>query len=435
MSWLMRNTWAGHRQQFSQDLIFTTDGLMNKSHPSRAYATIISTLCVVVLGSILIAGLWPFHSPRNGVSWIEEQNGLRFSGHGAAVSSTAFRIRRPPNDTGSSLEIWLTPERTTGDGSILAFDSSPKLQVPFLLRQYGSTIAVQRYLMDEQGKVTHPWFKCEGVFRDERQVLVTITSGKQNTAVYVNGVLAETSYGAGIVGRELTGPLLLANSTVDDSWSGSITGLAIYDRELSPTQVVKHLESWTPEHGPSLTGEQVPTALYLFNERAGNTVHNQFDPATDLTIPATYFVLHPAFLRSTWNQYSYTRSVWKRWSSWQDLSLNIIGFVPVGFVFFAYFSSVRPIRQPALIAILLGLSLSFMVEAGQRFLPTRDSGMNDLFTNTTGTALGVLLYRLSFVRMLWSKALASVGFPSEVQSEAAVESVAPVGDEKLAFFA
>lgn len=406
---------------------------MNNAHPGSAHAKIISLLCLFVLGSVLVAGLWPFHAPRNAASWLKDENGLRFSGHGSAVSVGAFRTSRPPNDTGYSLEILLKPERITGGGSILAFDSSPDPRAPFLLRQYGTSLAVQRYLVDEHGNVTQPWFKVDHVFDTGKHVFVTITSNKEKTAFYVNGVLAGRSSDSGIVSRELTGRLVLANSTVDDSWTGQIMGLAVYSRELTPAQVSKHFQSWTPDQGPSQTGEQSPMALYLFNERGGNIVHNRVGPATDLTLPAKYFVLHPALLRSTWDQYSHTRSVWKHWSFWEDLGVNIGGFVPVGFVFFAYFSSVRHIGRPALVVVLLGFFFSFTIEALQRLLPNRDSGMTDLLTNTTGTTFGVLLYRSSFVRALWTKPLEFVAPSAEAELRCAVERVRPTQDEKLTF--
>jgi VanZ family protein len=390
-----------------------------------------SLLCLFVLGSIVVAGLWPFHVPRNAVSWPRDENGLRFTGHGSAVSASVFRTNRPPNDRGCSLEILLRPGRITGGGSILAFDSSPDPQVPFSVRQYGTGLAVQPYLVDEHGKVTQQWFKVDHVFDASKHVFLTITSSKDGIALYVNGVLAGRSLDSEILSRELTGRLVLANSTVDDSWRGEIIGLAIYNRELTPAQVSRHFQSWTPDQGPLPTGEQSLIALYLFNERGGNIVHNRVDPATDLTLPAKYFVLHPALLRSTWNQYSHTRDVWKGWNFWEDLIVNIGGFVPVGLVFSVYFSSVRYIGRPALVVILLGLFLSFSIEALQRLLPNRDSGMTDLLTNTTGTALGVLLYRSSSVRGLWTKALEYVVPSSKTKLRVTGESIRPTSDEKL----
>lgn len=367
----------------------------------RARERIVSLLCIVVLGFVLVIGLWPFHSPRNGVCWLKSQNGLHFKGHGTVISSGAFRIQPSPSEVGSSVEMWITPERI-GGGTILAFDSSPDPRIPFALRQYGRNIAVQRYLVDENGNVTHPWFEVKDVFTGGKRVLITITSGAHNTALYVDGILKDTTADPGITARELTGRLVLANSTVDDSWAGTVTGFATYARELTPSQVMKHFESWTPDHGPLSADEPIPTTLYLFNERAGNTIHNQYEPGTDLVIPRQYLVLHPAFLRSILDLHFHG---WNTWSVWRDVGINIVGFVPVGFLVCAYCPSVGAVRWAAPLAILLGLFLSLTVEALQWFLPTRDSGMSDLVTNTTGAALGTLMYRSSHLRARWNKAL------------------------------
>jgi hypothetical protein len=372
---------------------------MNKVHVGNVYSKMISASCLLVLSCILIAGLWPFHPPRNAVSWLKNENGLRFGGHSSVVSTSAFRAASSAK-AGYSLEIWLTPARITGGGSILAFDSSADPRAPFLLRQYGTSLAVQHYLVDEQGHVTQPWFKVDHLLRAGKRVFVTITANNSQTDLYLDGVLTAESSDAGITGRELTGRLLLANSTGDDSWVGQIEGLAIYGRELTQVEVKNHLQSWMLDHNRLLASEKSPIALYVFDERGGTTVRNLVDPATNLTIPASYFVLHPVFLRSFWDQYRHTRGILKRWSFWQDLLVNIGGFVPVGFVFLAYFSSVKPTRRAGVIVVLLGFFLSFTIEAWQWFLPTRDSGMTDLITNTIGTALGVLLYRSSIGRML-----------------------------------
>jgi VanZ family protein len=411
--------------QLTPILMYSKSMYLDRSHPK-----LISALCIFVVGCVFAAGLWPFHIPRNAVSWAEGGNGLRFGRHGAVMSAGEFRTVANSNDNGASIEIWLVPASSTAGGAILTFDSSPDPRSPFLLRQYGAALGIHRYLADETGKITQPWFKVAHVFSAGKPVFVTLTSSKNQIECYVNGVLAGTFVGPGILNRELTGRLVLANSTVDDSWRGEIAGLAIYNRELTPPQVRNHFQTWDPDHGPALSGEQSATALYLFNERAGNVVHNVVDSATNLTIPAEYFVLHPGFLRVVWSVGPEASRAWHRWSTWEGLLINISGFMPVGFVFFAYFSA-RRTGHPVLVAMLLGLFLSLTIEVLQRLLPNRDSGLNDVFTNTAGTALGVLLHRSSIVQTLWIKVLNVGDFASKGRPESTAGKSRTRGDEKL----
>lgn len=399
----------------------------------NTYTATVQASCILVLGIVAVAGLWPFHAPRNRVKWLENENGLRFGYRGTAVSSGAFRPNHADDQGPCTLEIWLRPERVTGDSSILAMDGSVNPREPFLLRQYATGMAVQRYQVDEQGVGIHPWFKINGVFHEGESTFVTITSSKQRTTVYLNGVLAATSSGVGMISADLTGRLVLANSTVDDSWTGQIMGLALYETELTSTEVMKHFDSWTFSHQPALAVGQQPLAVYLFNEHSGNTVHNQIDPATDLVIPKNYFVLHPAFLNPTWVQYARPMNFWTRWSVWQDLGMNIAGFIPVGFVFMAYFSSVRQAGRAVPAVVLLGFLLSLSIETLQWFLPTRDSGMTDLLTNTTGTALGVILYRQTTVQALLARVVSRINGPPKISAAAAALAANRLEDETLSF--
>ena len=48
-------------------------------------------ICVFVLLGILVAGLWPFHAPKNEVSWLSGESGLLFGKYSSIVSAGTFK--------------------------------------------------------------------------------------------------------------------------------------------------------------------------------------------------------------------------------------------------------------------------------------------------------------------------------------------------------
>lgn len=357
---------------------------------------VLGGLCVCILCVILVAGLWPFSAPKNDADWLKGENGLRFGHDGIAASATAFRTNSPNGDC--SLEIWLKPGGTDRSGTILAFDSSLDPKFSFALRQFGGGLAIQRASADASGTIVRPWLSTDRVFENGGPVFLTITGERKKTSVYVNGVPAKVSSGFGLVNGDLTGRLVLGNSTIRDSWPGQIMGLAVYDFALAPSQVEAHAERWTKEQDPVVSGERHPLVLYLFDERKGSVVHDRMGSAKDVVVPARYFVLHPAFLHPAWDQFRSRWDGWMSWSYWTDLCLNIAGFVPLGFFFTAYFSLVRPIPRPRVMVVVLGLASSLAIEMLQHLLPTRDSSMTDVITNTIGTVVGVAFYQSALIK-------------------------------------
>ena len=209
---------------------------------------------------------------------------------------------------------------------------------------------------------------------------------RAGTVVYVDGVAAKSA-GFQLSAADFAGRLILGDAPGQtDSWAGTLFGAAVYQRELTAAEVLKHYQTWTQQGRPEIDASERCRALYLFDERAGTVVHSRVEPGVDLQIPARYMVVDKKFLEPVWEEFSWSRE-------YASAALkNIVGFVPVGFVFFAYLSGVRGIRRAALVTVLLGTLISLTIEVLQGLLPTRDSGTTDLFTNTLGTWLGVLLY-------------------------------------------
>jgi glycopeptide antibiotics resistance protein len=342
--------------------------------------------CIAVLCVILTLGLWPFHSPRNEVTWLGNRDGLRFGAYGTVMSSGAFQMTSAESGECGSIEVWLQPQCIRDSATFLAF-YTPGKPHQFSLRQSLADIELNAGIQDSFHSTNTARLYVANAFRRSGRLFVTITSGIHGTAVYINGALARTAPQFRLFTKEFTGRLVLGDSPRQpDSWSGQFLGLATYRRELTATQVRRHYETWTQGDQREMAEDEDTTALYLFNERAGNVVHNQARSGVNLYIPEKYVVLDKIFLEPFWKEFSMSRSYW------DAVFKNIVGFLPFGFCFCACLSA-HKVRRAALATVILGALVSITIEILQAYLPTRDSGMTDIFTNTLGTYIGAMAWR------------------------------------------
>jgi len=345
---------------------------------------LLRAICGFVLLCILVAGLWPFHALRNDVSWLSHENGISLGKRGSMVSAGTFKPAGLQSNAPCSIELWLEPKQLGGSGTIFAFYQPESRAVPFALRQFRDVLLVQLPSPDGARDARKARVWVTRVFRRQEPVFVAITSGPSGTRMYADGALVGTFPSFRFSTRDLTGQLIIGNSpAITRNWSGQLRGLAIYNRELPASEISEQYEPARQEH-QFVVQREGAVALYLFNEGNGSIVHNQADPATNLIIPERFFVLNKQFLERPWTEFH------PGWNYWKDVGINIAGFIPLGFFFYAYFSSVRGSKRALTGTIALGFAISLTIEVLQAFLPTRDSGMTDLLTNTLGTALGAV---------------------------------------------
>jgi hypothetical protein len=346
-------------------------------------APFLATICISLLGGVLVAGLWPLHAPRNEVNWLSDGNGLFFGSHGSIVSVGPFAGGLLGDQKSCSLEISLEPRRIDSGGMILAFYWPTTRVVPFALRQWRRGLVVEYLSDDPAAKKTEIYIG--DVFSNLKPVFLTISSGENGTAIYADGTLLKRVSNPTFSNRHLTAQLVVGNAaTTSFTWSGEISGLAIYNRELTGSQVSQHFADWEQSKQLYVAKSDRVIASYLFDERDGVIVHNKVGLAGDLLIPDRFFVLHQQFLERPWNEYH------PGWGYWRNIGINVVGFIPLGFFFCAYFREIRKIDRAPWLTVVLGFAVSLTIEVLQSFLPTRDSGVTDLLTNTLGTALGTI---------------------------------------------
>ena len=366
----------------------------------------IPALCLLLVAGILAAALWPFNPhPRNEVTWTPK--GLSFGDYGS-IRTLTDTVRPASPDGRCSLEIWLTPGMADDFNVILAY-ARPENPLQFRVGQSGDSFYAIRI---PNGSLTKgPYLQIPHVFREGKPVLLTITAGAHETRVYVDGKLANTRADYGLSADDLVGRMVVANSPVgNNSWSGLLQGIAVYGSELPAEDVARHYDAWVAGDRVSLT-KMGGDALYLFPGGAGKYVHNLGSSSQpDLYIPDSYTILYPAFLRPFWKD-SYEGS-----SAIEDISNNVIAFIPLGFLLAAWFSGSIPRQRAFWYSILFGCLLSLTIEILQYFIPMRISDSMDWLANTTGTILGAWFFvlqarydwlgRLPVAGRIW-KALAS----------------------------
>jgi hypothetical protein len=298
-----------------------------------------------------------------------------------------------------SLEIWLRPNRIWDYGTFMAF-ASPRNPYQFSLRQSQTDLLLQKGVDYGYHRVKLSRLYVKNVFHKGRPVLITVTSGKTNEAcIYVDAVLATVARSFPLAATDFNGRLILGDSPgQSDFWSGEIFGFALFRRQLNATEVVQHYSTWQRNGQPHIMDDADTIALYLFDEHSGDVVSNRTPDGVGLFIPKTYVVMDKFFLERPWMEYGRSEGYWGA------VLKNIIGFTPVGFFFLAYLATRLPTGRAVLATLALGTTISFIIELVQAFLPTRESGVTDLITNTIGTGLGTagyLLARPLLARFTW----------------------------------
>ena len=348
------------------------------SDPRLKSSRVSGVLCALALCCILIAGLLPFGRPRNNVAWLGDRPGIRFAHHGTILSTGPFAA----GDHACTLEMWLRPSRSGFDGTLLAFYA---LSGSERLSLHQSLTDLKVDWMAPSGAPTK--FYANDVFRGGQPVFLTIVFGPREADLFMDGILVrQVSFQNLRSSRPVCegNPVVGDSSRSSNSWDGEFHGLAIYQRDFTPEQAMTDYRSWVNNGRPGERALGKPQALYLFTENGGRTVRDHGTSGVNLDIPERYAIARQVLLESPWSAFEPTRAYVN------DILINIGGFMPFGFTLAAFLSA-RGQRTTAF-AVLAGFMVSLMIETLQAYLPTRDSDLTDVMTNTLGAWLGAMLY-------------------------------------------
>ncbi len=342
---------------------------------------------------LLMVGLWPFaFRPPNRVGWLKDGVGLSFQPDGIAYcpeSTDWCAGGRPDQPATFTLELWLEPGQAPASDvfDILTIDDG---QFPsgIVLCQWKTELLLR--VRDAGADRGFREVGPDGALAGQTPRVMTITVDPAGTTFYLDGSRLSRFPAFAVPRSYLNGRLILGNAaTGKHSWTGNLFGLAIFNRALAASEVAQHQALWTSRQVEQLAGEAGLAALYLFDEGKGSWAQDHSANRHRLLIPERYQVLQKRVLELPWGPTPIKQF------DLDDIAINILGFLPFGFIVFWYRRLVKPRSRIGNVfwAVGAGAMISLAIELTQVWLPNRDSSAMDLFCNTLGTFLGTLVAR------------------------------------------
>lgn len=318
--------------------------------------------------------------------WIQGGNGLHFDAYGQAYSTGVWALNESSGaeDVAFTIELWLRAIKA--QESPIFSVQGPSDGQGLNIAQSGTDLLVRGYFRNRSSRGQFCQLRLYDAFPSSQPIFVTITSGPEGTILYRDGKPQQPEHYASLLPERHIGRIVLGHGAGGiDPWTGDVLGLAVYNRWLPAEEVAQHYKDW-PMHRPHLL--QDTRALYTFNEHTGDIVHNYAGSAPSVIIPPRFKPLHPSVLVLP-HPFRLHRI---------DTTLNILGFVPLGFFLCAYLTDVKHYSPTSAFvwALVLGALTSLSIELLQVFLPSRDSSLLDVINNVVGTAVGAFLPILTF---------------------------------------
>lgn len=358
----------------------------NRSTPWSLFVLTAAMLALILYFGLHFKGA----SGANDVSWIGNRAGIHFGRYGVAHGTI-----RPPaanNDDRLpppfSVSLAFRPGDTDdGHFRFLLLLHGGEDEKQLVVGQWRHWLIIMNG-DDYDSKQRRARIAVDIIASPEER-FITVTSGEGGTTVFMDGQPVKTNNDLHlkIPGDGEKTQLVLGNSIYGrHPWEGDIYGLAIVDRVLTEPAIAAHFQQWRREQRFALAWSENTSGLYLFDEGNGRRVSNHAPGQDDLVIPEKMTILTKEFLALNFGPADHRL--------YQDMVINLLGFVPMGFLLSALLWQVnyRHAKQRLLVAMIACGAISFGIELAQAWIPSRSSQMSDLLLNTLGAGAGVLLH-------------------------------------------
>jgi len=256
--------------------------------------------------------------------------------------------------------------------------------VKLLFGQWRSHLIIRTFYFatDKRGPYTE--IGVRDILTPGKPGLIAVTSDAHGTTIYYDGQLVRSVADVKLLpeGTNFSGyRIYLGNEPeVSAPWKGELYGLELYDRVLIADEVCERYRSWTSNQFSFTHPDANAVVKYTFTNVKGMKVPNALNELNGLLIPERFDLKQRALEPSIGFEVNVA-----------DVVINVLGFIPLGFfgIFRLRQRKRGSIAGIAVLVVLAGFAMSLGIELAQAYMPTRNSSLIDLITNSSGTIFGV----------------------------------------------
>lgn len=341
---------------------------------------IIFYLLFILVSTYCYLGFRPFQfSTQNQYEILNFPGGIRFNGNGIAYSEKEILSQSQNSDGSISVLLHSRCLPNSQIAQILSLKN--KTNGKIIIGQWQEDLLILKH----NNILSKAKCVIKGAFLSGKPILLTITSNSHSSKVYINSNLVR-SWETPLWTKGKYGRLVLGNSSTGKAaWQGEIFHIAFFSYELNKSEVNTYWSNLSNAKALVSTPADKIDALYFFTKKEEQIFRDMTFQNSNLLVPSIYYNPERQVIKPIWEDFSIRKSYLL------DVVINLIGFIPFG-ILLGILLKGKSTKNQLTTIIIVSLSMSLVIEFGQIFLPSRESQMMDLVTNTLGSVGGWYIF-------------------------------------------
>lgn len=329
---------------------------------------------------VLAAGLNPRSDQFSNDANIQDRGtGLGFQGNGLAFTAPLAIAQAGDRSMDATIVVAVNPDPAATRGfQFISTITGDQAVNQWLLGQWHDRLLVMTG-DDYDHSEREPRLTTTIDDTADSYLLLAIRLDQSGAALYLNGERVSSQAVGLSLPSDSSGLRVVLGNDPDGRhpWSGSIAGFALYEVAMDSVELEKLWRLWSEQQQFSGLPMAGAVIFYDFLNTEDGVILDGSVNGYHLQIPDDRVFIAPRFADFELSSTSTT-----------DLLVNLLGFIPFGYLLSLWLSDRRSKRINLLVVCLYSALLSASIEFSQAWIPTRDSSLLDFLLNVSGALAG-----------------------------------------------